>query len=317
MQEYKISRQNDYHSSFTNWYDSSSIRTKPQRLIDETEIDEKEFFPSQHIPILSHPLIQERDVKFKQKISIQHLYSYLEFTNILEHQLVNHVIQRIISGNGIIELPDQMIMDAHKMYVDEAYHSLFSSDMKNQILKLTGVPELSVGKPSFILSLGKMLENLPADIHELVKVFAVIVSETLISSILRETHRQGNVISAVKNMILDHAEDEKHHHAYFSYLLHILWTQLNEEQQKTIGQLLPELILAFLKPDLMRHKSYLNRLGFSIDQSNLIVEESYPDSQVILNIQSEAKPTINHLNKNGILDLPYVIESFHKFGFNV
>ncbi|MHC0067966.1 diiron oxygenase [Nostoc sp. UIC 10890] len=317
MQEDKRYRKHEYFSPFTNWYESSSVRTKPQRIIDEIEICEKEFFPSQNIPILSHPLIQGKDVKFRKQIIIQRLYSYLELTNVLEHQVVNHVAHQIISGNLIIELPPQMIIDAQKIYIDEAYHSLFSADMKSQIIKLTGVPELSIEKPSFIFSLEKILENLPTDIHELAKTFSVIVSETLISSILRETPRNSNMISAVKNMILDHAQDEKLHHAYFSYLLHILWPQLSTDQQEIIGPLFPELIFAFLKPDLTNEKSYLNRLGFSMNQSNLIVEESYPHSQVVLSIQSDAKPTINHLKKNGILDLPYVIEAFNNFGFKV
>jgi hypothetical protein len=122
------------------------------------------------------------------------------------------------------------------------------------------------------------------------------------------------VVKTVREVISDHAEDEKHHHAYFSSLLAVVWRQLTLPQQQYVGALLPDLILGYLEPDYHVVPGWLQRLNFTSKETARIMEESYSQDQVIQSIRNASKITMKHLEKNGVFEEPSIAEAFMQKG---
>ncbi len=297
-----------------DWYSSSSIRTNSRSIIDIREIHCKQFFPYNELPLLIHPLLQDRDEDFKRLISIHRLYSYLDFTDILEHEVVNQALRTLIHNNEKFCISNEMKLNARKIYVDEAYHSLFSADLKSQVSKLTQVDPLDTYRPVFIRKLESLISTYSSELRETIIIFFAFVSETLISSVLSEIPNNTEVITAIRSSVSDHARDEKTHHLYFSELLPVLWSQLNTMEQEIIGSLFPQFILFFLLPDQVALIRYLTQMKISIKDSETIIQDTYSLDKVLPKIKMYSKATIYHLKKNGILGIQKVHQSFCESG---
>src|SRR5207237_41606 len=135
-----------YESKLKDWYERSSIRTSPRRLLLKEDAEGKVYFPPDLVPIIGHQLVRGQGQDVAQRLIVQHLYAYLDFTAALEHDVVNRVTQRIAQQRAGFELPQAMVMDAYKIYCDEAYHALFSADIREQIHAATTVAPLEAGR---------------------------------------------------------------------------------------------------------------------------------------------------------------------------
>ncbi len=116
-------------------------------------------------------------------------------------------------------------------------------------------------------------------------IFFTIVSETLISAILSGIPSDPRVVTAVRELVADHAQDEGRHHAYFSRLLEFTWPRLSKAQRALIGPLLPEMILAFLEPDFVAIAGNLRACGLTAEQIDQVMTESYPPATVSAGIR--------------------------------
>ncbi len=304
----------NYHSAFDSWYESSSIRVKPHRTIQKDQLEGKVFFPPDLFPVVSHPLVQKRGEAFVEKLLVHRLYSYLDFTEVLEHQIVNPVVSRIAHDQTGMEISEERRLDAYKIYIDEGYHALFSVDMKRQVEKATGITSLYLGTPNFLKRLNYIQSSVDSNLREIIKLFWTIISETLITSILTDVPKNKNVVTPVREIILDHARDESRHHAYFASLLSILWFQLKPKDRSIIGSVLPEVIFAFLEPDITAIKYYLEVLGLENKEIETLVEESYPQTRLMLGIKKGASATLKCLENSGIFEEAYTAEGFRKSG---
>lgn len=123
----KKNKQENYRNSFNHWDEVASVRSKPLRILNGEEIEGRLFFTPELVPVANHPLVQERGKEIIEKILIFHLYAHLDFTENLEHEVVNKVAYQIGRGRLGFDLPAPMMEDAWKLYVDEAYHLMFSA----------------------------------------------------------------------------------------------------------------------------------------------------------------------------------------------
>ncbi|AFZ28265.1 P-aminobenzoate N-oxygenase AurF (plasmid) [Cylindrospermum stagnale PCC 7417] len=303
-----------YNSVFQSWHEQASIRVKSRRVISEDELEGKVFFPPESFPVISHPLIKERGEHIIKKLLIYRLYSYLDFTENLELQIVNPIAYKIAHNQLNIDMSREKRLDAYKIYVDEAYHALFSVDIKTQVEKVTGIASLDLGTPNFLQRLSHIQESVDSNLQEIIKVFWTIVSETLITGILAEMPKNKDVVTPVREMIKDHAQDESHHHVYFASLLETLWFQLQPKYRSVIGPLLPEMIFAFLEPDITVIKYCLGAVGLESQEIDMVVKESYSRRDVILGVKKAANVTLKHFDINGIFEDPYTAEAFEKSG---
>ena len=303
-----------YKSKFENWDHKASVRAKPRRSMSDEEADGKFFFTPELVPVSNHPIIQERGDDAIRKVVIHHLYTHLDFTENLEHQVVNQVAFQIGRKRFGFELHKKMIEDAWKLYVDEAYHAMFSADLAAQVEEATGVTPLMLGTPRFLLLLHEIEESVPANMRDLVRTFFTIVSETLISGTLGQVPKDRRVVSTVREVIGDHAEDEGCHHAYFASLLKVLWPQLNTRQRAIIGPILPKFVLGFLEPDFVAVREWLRAMDLTAREIETILRESYPRDKVLKGIREGAMSTLRYFERNGVYEDPRTAEEFEKSG---
>src|SRR5262249_22153986 len=98
-----------YSSKFSGWHSLASVRTKPRRQVAEEEPSEHVYFPPELVPASQHPLVVELGAETVERVLIQNLHTYLEFTSELEHGAVNPVAAMISRRRSGFDLPETMI----------------------------------------------------------------------------------------------------------------------------------------------------------------------------------------------------------------
>jgi para-aminobenzoate N-oxygenase AurF len=291
-----------YSSKFSSWHARASVRAKPRRELEADEPDHHVYFPPELVPVAQHPVVQELGPETVDRVLIQRLHTYLEFTAELEQGAVNPVTALISRRRSGFDLPETMIEDAYKIYTDEAWHAQFSDDLSRQVAASTGVGPSVFEEPHFFRKLTGFQEDRTADERKLVMLFFTIVSETLISAILSGIPTDSRVVKAVREVVADHAQDEGRHHAYFSRLLEYTWPRLNKAHRALIGPLLPEMIMAFLEPDFVAIAGNLRACGLTAEQIDQVMTESYPPALIQAGIRADSRATIKHFERVGIVD---------------
>lgn len=306
----------EYRSPFGSWYERASVRQAPRRVLLEETDGQRFFFSPELVPVARHALVAELERDLYAKLLIKHLYRYLDFTAKLESLVINRTLVGIANGSVGVLIPREMRLDSLKMYCDEAFHTLFSVDLADQVEMFTGIPRVPVGKPFFYRRLERIQQALPTDRRALAELLFVIVSETLISATLAEApKREGEgVVGAVSDTIRDHAVDEGRHHAYFAAFLRYLWSQLDRESRNWAGALVPALVDAFLRPDLAATEQDLRDVGFTGDVTGQIMAEVYEPYSIKNQIRKTASRTIQYFSELGVLDNQEALESFHSHG---
>ena len=303
-----------YRGSLWNWDERATVRVHPRRVLSAEEADGKLYFAPEMVPATQHPRVAALGPGVVRRLFINHLYRYLDFTAHLEHDVVNSVASCIALGKTGFDLPPDIMHDAYKLYCDEAYHALFSADLRRQVEAATQITAGQPTLPRALRVLHDIEQRSPPELRVVARLFFVIVSETLISSTLVQIPRDDRIITAVRNMIADHAEDEARHHAYFAALLDVLWPRMTTKQRAFVGPLLPRFILAFLEPDFASIKDGLVSCGLGQEEAAQVVEESYPRQQLIAGVRSMAKATIRLCERNGILEDSRTVEGFQQAG---
>ncbi|KUL39713.1 diiron oxygenase [Streptomyces regalis] len=292
-----------YRSPFRTWYERSSVRSSPRRVLDSGDGEPGlRLFPPDLVPVTRHPLVRALPEHRFQEVLVQHLYRYLDFTAKLEYLVVNRTVLGIAHGSVGVAVPEEMRLDAYKMYCDEAYHALFSADLTAQAGRATGVEPRLPDEPFFLRRLQEILDELPGADRPLAELLFVIVSETLISASLADMPQRDEVVPAVTGTIRDHALDEGRHHAYFAQFLQRLWAQLDQAERRTAGRLVPRLMDAFLRPDLDALREELAGYGLSKDHVEQVIAEVYTPEVLADHFRATSQQTRRYFRDLGAFD---------------
>ena|SRR2546430_1999292 len=292
----------EYKSVVANWDSKSAVRVKPRRFLSD-EDEGRNFFSAALTPAAAHPLVLGQSPESPRELLTRRLYSYLEFTTILEQEIVNPVVLRLSRDAFGLALPDDMKFDAHRIYTDEAYHAQFSVDMKRQVEASTGI--LTVGavpEPYFGHVIRQVKAALPSNLSGLAELCAAVVSETLISGSLTKIPADLTVVEAIREAIADHAADERTHHAYFTKVLEIVWPQIDKATQQLLSPHFADFILAFLLPDDRAQQRFLGQMKFTSEEVRKILHESHPLDETLADARQAARSTIRLLQRTGVLD---------------
>jgi hypothetical protein len=303
-----------YETKFKRWESRAAVRAKPRRVLNEEREEGKLFFPPELVPVASHPIVAARGEAVVDEVLLQRLHVYLDFTAELEQMSINPVTQRISRRKVGFAVPAPMVEDAYKICTDEAWHAQFSDDLQRQLVAATGVEPTVPTEPQFFRRLRAMEAEAPGEIAGLPSIFFAIVSETLISSILSDIPRDERVVTAVRELVDDHAEDEGRHHAFFSKFFGCVWPQLSARQRRLVGPFLPRLVLAFLEPDYEALASILGRSGLSEEHVRQVVEEAHPRDQVVRDIRRTSRATLRLFHDYDVLEDAGTGEAFFAAG---
>ncbi len=296
------------------WDRVASVRTKPRRLLGAPDEFDKVYFSPDLMPVVHHPQVAGLGEEVVREILVRRLYHYLDVTTWIEQSLVNEGLVRLFQGRALIRLPAELEFDAYTIYCDEGYHALFSVDLKCQVAEATGILGAATGRPRVLCRLDELQRSVSVEARELAHLFFVAVYETLISSILARVPRDRRVVEPVRRVIQDHAEDEGRHHAYFSKVFRLVWSNLVPEQRDEIGPLLPAAIHAALEPDYAAVDAILASVGLGPDERRRIVAESYPAAVVLQDIQRAAAATIHLIRRTGGFEHAPTREALRAYG---
>ena len=241
-------------------------------------------------------------------------FLYLDFTTALEQEVVNPVLADVSKGFVNIQLSPQLRLDAHRIYVDEAYHALAAVDVAQQISAATATPYKRTGQHEFVQRLQRTLERVNTEESRLLALAAATVSETLISGTLSQIPQDESVATVVRQTVAEHAEDERTHHAYFVKLHEVVWPRLSSKQQALLAPLYADFILGFLAPDKGNLESILEQAGTPSDRARTIVHETYESIDVMPGIRHAARATIRLLLRTGVLEHPEAQDRFEAEG---
>ena len=309
----------DYDSAFGTWDRRASVRSRPRRILDDGSVVGDSgrtvlFFSPELVPAARHPLVSGRGGEAVHRTLVRSLYQYLHFTQVLEQVAVIPVTTAISLGRSGVEMDARMQADAFAITTDEAWHAQFSHDFIDQVHSASGVPPLRPGTPAFVHRLAEIRFSLPPDARRLVDLFFAVVSETLISSILTDIPCDRRLPTALRELVTDHAADEGRHHAFFRSFLRAIWPQLGTSERRLIGPLIPELVRAFVEPDLSAVAAGLREEGLSEAQAGRVIGESYDEARSKERIAQVARATVRNFAEVGTLDEPATRAAFVAHG---
>jgi hypothetical protein len=306
--------QQPYRSAFASWDERASARRAPRReLTDANGSKSLPLFSPSLVPAARHPLVRELGPEARDVLLTRHALRYLDFTAKLEHLVVNETVLSIAHGVCGIDLPDEMRLDAFRIYCDEGYHALFSADLMHQIQMRTGV-KASREDPFFLTAFAEICEGLAPEQRPLARMLFVIVSETLITASLAESSRKTDMDPALRASLEDHASDEGRHHVYFAGYLPRLWAQLDASNRVLAAELLPDLLRAFLHPDLTGIEADLVLAGMSSEEAEQVVAETCSPEAIRRHTAGSSGRTVEYFRRLGALDHVHVNERLVEVG---
>lgn len=303
-----------YRSPFAAWDERASVRCAPRRqLIEAPASGGPPLFSPSLVPAIHHPIVARRGPEARNDLIARHALRYLDFTAKLEHLVVNKTVLSIAHGACGTDVPDEMRLDAFRIYCDEGYHAFFSADLMHQIQIRTGIRP--TGKtPFFLTAFSEICERLSSEQRPLAEMLFVIVSETLITASLAEASRKNDMDPGLRASLEDHASDEGRHHVYFAAYLPRLWDQLSASERTLAASLLPDLLRAFLHPDLGALETDLKTVGLSASDAEQVLAETCSPEAISRHAASCSGKTIEYFRQLGALDDAGVIERLAEMG---
>lgn len=308
MKEHKRTvLQREYRSPFTQWDNCSWIRSKPKRSDSFFGLP----FSPELVPLVSHTAIVH-NCDHWMTILAYRLIAHLRFTSLLELDHVNPVCHALAQGKAPVALNMQQRHDALRIYCDEGGHALFVEELALQLKQNFAINEDVFERPQFDTRLQLIINEHQSYLPPaLIRLFFVAISETLVTKTLSDIPRDARVAAVVRSVIGDHAVDEALHSVYFRELFPLLWHNLSRQQKEEIGQLLPQLVWAFLSPDQkLEHNILVKGLGFDSKDAQAILEEIYLPEQVAESVKRSAQPTLKMFEYAGVFTIPHVKEAF-------
>jgi len=299
-----------YKSAFDKWDKASWVRSKPHQK-DLAPFEAGLNFFAQQLSIL----FQSEEVRASSSETQSHLlalnlFVYLEFTVWLEMGPVNEVCDFIRREDFLPWLPLEMKSDAIKIYVDEAGHAEMSHALIIAVEEYLGIRKVKNIRPAFLATLDRLVQREEPEFHPLVKLFFVIISETLITGTLAKLPRDETVQHAVRAVAADHASDEGRHHAYFRAVFEYVWPRLPRHLRRKVGILLPEMILAFLQPDRLALTRILEVFPTEFPNPSAIVATIISSDQTKTGIREAAVPTVRMLSENDVFGDAGIVHAF-------
>lgn len=295
-----------YRKPLSAWDAESWIRSKPTRHASCDGF----AFPPELVPLSRHPRFSD-DPVLRQRLLAYRLLTHLQFTTMLELEHVNAVCSRLACDGYVLDLSRDQKNDALRIYCDEGGHALFVELLSDAVERCHGIERGVLPRPRFHLVLQQMFDQHGGDIaRELLHLFFVSVSETLVSKILRDIPQDPQVAPLVREVIGDHARDEGKHSIYFHWLFPRAWSRLSRPKQELVGRILPEFLDAFLAPDISCDGRVLEALAFDEATRKKVLEETYLPARIQRGVRCAAQPTLRMFEAAGVFEVSAAADAF-------
>jgi len=268
-----------YEGRSLHWEKSSSIRSRPRRVLKKGAEGEWLYPPSRQ-PLVAHPLVKALGPAAIDTVLVQSLYKFLNDIVHLETEVVCGVVLRIVGGASAMALPSPLRRDLLSVIVDEGYHAYVAVDVMDQVQAMTGIEPLAL--PAEI-QLGRAMaasrQALAEGDRDMVELAAVCIAENSLTSELLNINRESGLNPTYHQVNSDHMIDEVRHSLIFREVLKQLWNGLTDDRRERLGCHLPVFISRYLAFDIQRDYDcqILESLGMQRDDINRVIADTHVD----------------------------------------
>tara|TARA_X000000368_G_C23000046_1_gene698544 strand:+ start:458 stop:1405 length:948 start_codon:yes stop_codon:yes gene_type:complete len=308
----------NYSKKLQNWDELASVRVGREQYdlsesLDNVASSNLTWSLEKYTPIFSHKYLHSLTESQKQYVMAMQLLEFVEKTTRFELEYVNQVATNISLKKYPFDIPHQLILDAIKINTDEAYHAYFSEKIRFQIAEVYNESDLNAYVSIFFDKLEAELNKLSDDKRYLGVIATVVISETMIvQQIVDET--KSLVFEPIRQMFQDHAKDEAYHCSYFITYFNIIWEQLSDSDKEIFGQCFHNLIWIFCKPRIDVFYYSLAQIGFSREEIDVVIRDTYSVEYVDSLVKSKAKANLNLFRKADVFENKRIKIIFEKSG---
>lgn len=314
----------DRYTSFSQaWHAKAGVRSNPETY--DLGLSTSSAFDnggrSWHLPtyagILQHPALDTLTAQQQEYVRGTQLLEFVTKQSRFEVDYVNWVASRLAHGKYLFKLPENLKLDALKIYTDEAYHAYYTQKIAFQITEFYGICENDIAKyvDDFYQRTETMFADFPEQHRSLIMLAFVIAGETQIVSDISE-QMKGIVFEPIREMFRDHMRDEVFHAHYFSKVFEHCWPQLTASEKETMGLSFCTALEILSAPRTSIYHFSLGKIGYPADEIARFIRETYDNEHWLIHRAKERiKPTVELLSKHGVLDIPSVMGSFKERGY--
>lgn len=242
-----------YQGHAVAWEERATVRNRPRRLLED---DGLRFYPVDRQPLLLQPAIQRAGCE--QQVELQSLYKYIHDIVVFETEIVNHTAREIAKGLFPFDFPAAARLDAMSVVVDEDYHAYVAMDYLDQVVCHTGVAPIEMpGRIELSSAIPDVCAGLAPAHRSGMELMAVAISENTVTADVAAFARDNAVKRSIKGLMGDHLADEGRHSGFWTRLVALYWSGIDEGSRRAIGNRL----LAFLSRYLT------NELQLAFDRS--------------------------------------------------
>lgn len=298
-----------YRTPFRSWDTRAWVRSKPRQSADFAE--GRAFFAPDVVPLLALPEAAALSRDAADDLCARHLQWHLAMTVDLELGPVNDAVH-VIRDRGDV-FPRELRTDALRLYTDEAGHAEMCATMADAVERATGVP-VPTSPPPFVRAAREAVAAAPDDVRDAVRLLAAFVSETLISATLTRVPYDERVQVGVRQLVNDHAEDERRHAVLFRDVFARYWPSLDPAVRRAAGVLVPDLVHAFLAPDSDELVAAASEHADVLGDPVVAAAEAALRATANGAFLAAAEPTLRVLHEHGAFDDPEIASAFVERG---
>ncbi|WP_261939310.1 MULTISPECIES: diiron oxygenase [unclassified Pandoraea] len=243
------------------------------------------FFNLSLMPYATHPLVCERGQAARQQLSARRLADYLNKTERVELHIVNRAIEQMLDMPGIASVSRD---DLLAIYTDEGFHTWMMERFRRHLLKQAGY-ELARTPSLSVVRVLALCEAVPETHREMAIVAAATVTETLITGTLRQAGAGDDIYPPVRAMLSEHGADERRHQAAFVRFSSEWIPSLSPADRAFLDTLLPDLMTAFLAPELPVLRAHLCAVGLDATEADRVIRESIDPLEVGVQMMEAAR----------------------------
>ncbi|QHE90798.1 hypothetical protein PI93_002420 [Pandoraea fibrosis] len=258
------------------WQDVAVVTRRAAETPFPPLLPDQLFFNVALMPYATHPLVCALGQAARQQLSALRLADYLNKTERVELHIVNRAVEAILNMPGIASVSRD---DLLAIYTDEGFHTWMMERFRRRLLCHTGY-SLTQGASLSVARVLALCETVPATHREMAIVAAASVTETLITGTLRRAGACDDVYPPVRELLADHAADEMRHQAAFVRFVSEWVPLLSPGERASLNALLPDLMTAFLAPELPVWRDHLCLIGLDEADADLVIRESIDPLQV-------------------------------------
>jgi len=294
-----------YRKKSANWNHKAGVRssecTYDLDLTNQVDGDGTWHLPN-YSAILNHPNLAHLSKNDKEFVQGTQLLEFVTKQTIFEIDCVNHVASRIAHDKFPYEWPEEVKLDALKIYTDEGYHAYYTQKVAQQIrdyYKIGSEDITPLVKP-FYSKLEHLCTEFGEGYRDLSLLGLVIVGECQIVADISEEMKQI-VYEPIRLMFRDHMADEVFHGKFFALILELVWPQLSSQERSILASSMCEAMVLLGKPRTDIYYFSLEKLGFdSVEIQSLISETYDTDEWNITRIRDRVEPTLKLMENVGM-----------------